>query len=275
MKNNKMILNVTGIILTMVVMLMVILSVSLKANVHFFGFYSILKVLTYGATMFFLLSVFLDKKVKLAGASLLTLFFIAAIVPSIQRIKTFFIMLLGSYKGTEIPDFIMGYIKTPTGFIFVLQSLFAILLICLFVFSIYALFNEKKYSFKEISIMFLLMAVAFATIEIFENFYVYSDITKQLFNSSFSLYILIPRTPVMVFEYFIIVYLANDLKGAKDINLFYYIIFFAYTVAIGINTIISAGLSQANFIYTTFLIVSSILIYLYCLVLSVLIYKNK
>lgn len=269
--NKKNILNITGIVLAMIIMIGVILGVSLSADVHYFGFYSILKVLTYGATMLFLFGVLTNQKVKVAGTSLMVLFFVAGIVPSIQRVKTFFIMFSGKINGQSIPAAILEKVQTPAGIIFVLQLLFAILLVLMLIFSIYALINDKKYNFKEISIMFLIIAVAFATIEIVENIYVFMD----LLQSGFSAKMIIPRTPIMVFQYFIIVYLANGLKYSKEINLFYYITFFAYTVVIGLNTITAANLTGSNLIYTVFLISSSMLVYLYCVVVSILILKNK
>ncbi len=270
MTSKKNMLNVGAILLSMVIMLGVIIWFSLSADVYYFGFYSVLKVLTYGASMFFLYSVFSKKNIKAAATTLIVLFFLAGIVPAFERIKTFLMMFIGTVKGVEIPQVILEQIKTPSGIIFLFQLLFFIMLILLLGFSLYAIFNNKKYSFKEIGILFLLIAIAFATIEILENVYVFMVLLK----SGFSFKLIVARTPIMVFQYFIVVYLANNLKNASIINLFYYITMFAYTLVIGINTIINAVSTSANYGYVAFLMLASIVVYLYCALVSYLIFKD-
>ncbi len=270
MTNKKNMLNIGAILLSMIIMLGVIMWFSSTTNVNYFGFYSVLRVLTYGASMFFLYSVFSKKNIKAAATTLIVLFFLAGIVPAFERIKTFLMMFIGSFKGFEIPQAILEQIKTPSGIIFIFQFLFFIMLILLLGFSLYAIFNNKKYSFKEVGILFLLIAIAFMTIEILENVYVFMILLK----SGFSFKLIVARTPIMVFQYFIVVYLANNLKNASIINLFYYITTFAYTVVIGINTIANAFSTSTDYGYVTFLILASVVINLYCVFVSYLIFKD-
>ncbi len=270
MKNKKDLLNIGLIVLAVLIMLGVNIGFSIFADVNYFGTYSILKVLTYGASMLFLYSVLVNKKIKETASSLIVLFFLAGIIPSFGRIKTFFSLFIGSFNGAKMPTEFAADLKWPAAVIVTLQSLFFIMLILIFVFSIYVIFKNKKYNFKEIIIMFILIGVSFFIIEIVENIYVVMYVLK----SGFSIKLLLARTPIMVFQYFVVVYLSNNLKNAKDLNLFYYIVFFAYSFVIGINTISSAMGTNSNFVYTLFLIMASILVSLYCLVISFKIYKD-
>ncbi len=270
MTNKKNVLNIVGIVLFTMIMLGVIIGYSLFTGLHYFGFFSLMKVLTYGATMFFLYSVLSKKNIKGAATTLISLFFISGVVPVLARIKVLISTLLGTIKGNEIPEQALSQLKGPASVLLIFQTLFLVILILLFCLSLYAIFKNKKYSSKEIALLFLLIGVAFVTIEILENMYFFISVLGIKFIKG----ILIVKTPIMVFEYFILVYLANDLKNSRLINLFYYIVIFAYTVVVNSNSIIKALSSSPDYVYVIFLMVSSILVYFYCTIISYLIFKD-
>lgn len=270
MNKRKLGLNITLIGLTVATLTAIVLGYSIISGNHYFGFFSVMQILILATSMAFLLSVYIGKNQKIIGATLLSLIFLRSIKPIIDNIMKHVEILGGNFGDFTIPSNYLELLKKPLSIDFGFTFLYFILVVLCFVVSIYLISSKKKYTVKEILIIYLAIFIPMYLVEVAEKYYLYIS----LFKLSFSFKILLPQAITIVFDSFIIMYLAKSFKNSEVINLVYYTLLLSSNFVMSINTIIRT-FGYVTFAYTTIIMVLTFLVYLYCLVMSVLIFQKS